>query len=246
MGKDLLIAEDHKAARELVLHALQDEGYNLVFAENGREAMRHLEQQQFTAALLDISLPHTSGTTICKQVKSDARHSRMPVILMSGALGARELAEQSSGAGADAYLPKPFSLRELRTVIRTFTKIREQATEIEDLKERLRESEIQLSAAQEASGAVKLDWRLPYHDFMKHARKRYFLHALALSGGNKSRLARRSGLDRSTLYVHFRNLGMLPAKRKKEKEKEKEKETGVTIEAGKGVREHHGLSRQGS
>lgn len=239
MGKDLLIAEDHEAARELILHALQDEGYTLVFAENGTEALRQLDEKTFTTALLDIALPDVSGTTICQRLKEDPRHSRMPVILMSGALGARELAEQTSSAGADAYLAKPFSLGELRTVIRAFTKIREQAIRIDELREQLRESEAELSAAQEASGSVKLDWSLPYHDFMKHARKKYFLHALALSGGNKSRLARRSGLDRSTLYVHFRNLGMLPTRGKKQ-------EPGKPESRRTGVRDHHGLGRQGS
>ncbi|MGH7898143.1 MAG: helix-turn-helix domain-containing protein, partial [Candidatus Binatia bacterium] len=59
----------------------------------------------------------------------------------------------------------------------------------------------------------ELDWNLPYHRFMKLARRRYFEHALEIARGNKSKLARDSGLDRSTLYVHLRNLGMLMPRR---------------------------------
>ncbi|MGH7823550.1 MAG: response regulator, partial [Candidatus Binatia bacterium] len=215
MESNLLIVEDHEAARDLILHALEGGGYQLEFASSGTEAVEILQRgRSFTTALLDVSLPGVSGLDICRRMKSDSLLRTTPVILMSGALGARELAQESVRVGADAFLAKPFSLDELRTVVRAFTRIREQAIEIDSLRSKLDESQAELSASQTADTAVNLDWRLPYHDFMRHARKKYFLHALALAGGNKSRLARKSGLDRSTLYVHFRNLGMLPEQKK--------------------------------
>jgi DNA-binding NtrC family response regulator len=205
MSDTLLVAEDHQSARELISSALEGEGYDLVFAPTGTEALEILRQRPPDAALLDVSLPGATGAEICRQIK--AAHAATPVILMSGALERRELAAQSMAAGADAFLPKPFSLDELRTVLRAFARVREQALEIEHLKTAL--SEAGLSKKTVRSTADELDWSLPYHDFMKLARKAYFEHALTLAGGNKSKLARDSGLDRSTLYVHLRNLGML-------------------------------------
>lgn len=212
MNSTLLVAEDHESARELISYALEEEGYNLLFAETGTEAAGLVTQRPFDAALLDVSLPGVSGQEICRQIK--ARRKATPVILMSGALGAKDLAAQSMAAGADAYLPKPFSLDELRTVLRAFTRIREQAAEIERLRATVARTEAELAAKQSPESSLGLDWSIPYHDFTKLARKAYFIHALEAAGGNKSKLARQSGLDRSTLYVHLRNLGMLAPKKK--------------------------------
>jgi DNA-binding NtrC family response regulator len=213
MTANLLVAEDHEAARELISHALENEGYNLVFAETGTQAAPAIQQRRFDAALIDVSLPGITGVELCRQIKSRAGTHTTPVILMSGALGARQLAEESSQVGADAFLSKPFSLDELRTVLKAFTRIREQGEELERLRIRLAEVEARLAAAEDNGHRVDLDWTLPYHDFMKLARKSYFLHALVVAHGNKSQLARKSGLDRSTLYVHLRNLGMLQSKK---------------------------------
>ncbi len=215
VSTNLLVAEDHEAARELISHALEGEGYNLTFVETGMEASNVLCERQFDAALLDVALPGMSGTEICRRIKSHPDAPSTPVILMSGALGSRELAAESHDAGADAFLAKPFSLEELRTVLRAFTRIREQAVEIERLRNRIMAIEAPHEAAAEESAARRLDWTLPYHEFMKLARKAYFEHALVTARGNKSLLARKSGLDRSTLYVHLRNLGMLVARGKR-------------------------------
>jgi DNA-binding NtrC family response regulator len=205
MRETLLVAEDHQSARELISSALEDEGYDLVFATTGTEAMNIVGHHPPDAALLDVSLPGATGPEICRQIK--AASGNTPVILMSGALERRELADESSAAGADAFLPKPFSLDELRTVLRAFARVRSQALELEKLRAQLADAAKGKSPVPTTKDA--LDWSLPYHDFMKLARKAYFEHALALAGGNKSKLARDSGLDRSTLYVHLRNLGML-------------------------------------
>jgi DNA-binding response OmpR family regulator len=204
MRETLLVAEDHQSARELISYALEGEGYDLVFAETGLQAADIVGEHPPDAALLDVSLPGMTGPEICRRIKS-MRHST-PVILMSGALERGELAKESTEAGADAFLPKPFSLDELRTVLRAFARVCSQALEIERLRTALSES----TRGDAGSARAGLDWSLSYHDFMKLARKAYFEHALVVAGGNKSKLARDAGLDRSTLYVHLRNLGMLP------------------------------------
>ncbi|MGH7858082.1 MAG: response regulator transcription factor, partial [Candidatus Binatia bacterium] len=184
MKSSLLIVEDHEAARDLILHALEGAGYDLVFASSGTEAVRRLQEGRvFTAAVIDVSLPGVSGLDICHRIKLDPVLRNTPVILMSGALGTRELAQESARVGADAFLAKPFSLDELRTVVRAFTRIHEQAIEIEQLRSRLDESRAEISASQASDTAVSLDWTLPYHEFNRHARTKYFLHALALAGG---------------------------------------------------------------
>lgn len=211
----LLVAEDHESARELISHALEGEGYDLTFVETGTEASSVLRQRQFDAALLDVALPGLSGTELCRRIKSQPTEPSTPVILMSGAIGASQLATESHQVGADAFLSKPFSLEELRTVLRAFTKIREQAVEIERLRRMVSGSDAASGAPSSSETLHQLDWSLPYHEFMKLARKAYFEHALVTARGNKSLLARESGLDRSTLYVHLRNLGMLTPRLKR-------------------------------
>ncbi len=201
MKEMLLVAEDHQNARDFIANALEGEGYDLVFAETGPKAMEIVGEHPPDVALLDVSLPGIAGSDVCRRLKSMRRST--PVILMSDALERGELARQSAAAGADAFLPKPFSVNELRTLVRAFAKSRRQALEIERLRTALTERGTAIGASAE------LDWSLPYHEFTKLARKAYFEHALRVSGGNKSKLARDSGLDRSTLYVHLRNLGML-------------------------------------
>ncbi len=203
MKEMLLVAEDHQGAREFISRALEGEGYHLVFAETGTKAMEIVGDHPPDVALLDVSLSGVAGSEVCRQLKSLRRST--PVVLMSGALERAELAKQSAAAGADAFLPKPFSVDELRTVLRTFVQARSQALEIE----RLRTALVERERVTAVGAAAELDWSLPYHDFTKLARKAYFEHALRVAGGNKSKLARDSGLDRSTLYVHLRNLGML-------------------------------------
>lgn len=210
MRETLLVAEDHQSARELISHALEGEDYDLIFAATGTQALEMLDHHPPDAALLDVSLPGVSGPDICRRIKLARRFT--PVILMSGALERGELAKETSEAGADAFLAKPFSLDELRALLRALVRIRSQAVELERLRIALAERERQLEGLRAGRTSAELDWGMPYHRFMKLARKAYFEHALEVAGGNKSKLARDSGLDRSTLYVHLRNLGMLGEK----------------------------------
>jgi two-component system response regulator MprA len=207
MMQTLLVVDDHESARELIADALRGEGYELVFAATGTEASARVAERLPDMALLDVALPGVHGSEVCRQIK--ALSATTPVVLMSGALERRELERESNAAGADAFLAKPFFLDELRTVLRLLSHMRAQRAELAELRVALAGLREMQASPPGDSARAQLDWRLPYHRFMKLARKAYFEHALEASGGNKSRLARESGLDRSTLYVHLRNLGML-------------------------------------
>lgn len=112
----LLIADDEPAVRSLVRMTLEDEGYEILEASSGDEALRRARSDDAALVLLDISMPGLSGLEVCRTLKSDPATKGIVVVMLTAR--ARE-ADRNAGivAGADGYLTKPFSpLQLLETV----------------------------------------------------------------------------------------------------------------------------------
>ena len=106
----LLVVEDDRETRDLVARYLTGRGFRVTTARNGVEMRQALEAGNFNLMLLDLMLPGEDGLTICRKLR--AEKSTLPIIMLT-ALG--EEADRIVGleGGADDYLPKPFSPREL-------------------------------------------------------------------------------------------------------------------------------------
>ncbi len=106
----LLIVEDDRETRELVTRYLTGRGFRATAVRNGAEMRQAMEGGGFSLLLLDLMLPGEDGLTICRRLR--AAKSKIPIIMLT-ALG--EEADRIVGleSGADDYLPKPFSPREL-------------------------------------------------------------------------------------------------------------------------------------
>jgi len=105
-----LVVEDDRETRDLVVRYLSGRGFRVSSAKNGAEMRQTLETGAFNLILLDLMLPGEDGLTLCRRLR--AEKSNIPIIMLT-ALG--EEADRIVGleSGADDYLPKPFSPREL-------------------------------------------------------------------------------------------------------------------------------------
>ncbi|MBF2063812.1 MAG: response regulator transcription factor [Calothrix sp. C42_A2020_038] len=113
----ILVVEDEELIREMLLMALEGEGYVVVTASDGRSAVEYLKgnepnsgENNFDLVILDLMLPQINGLDICRLL----RHQGNPVpILMLSAKGSETDRVLGLEVGADDYLTKPFSVREL-------------------------------------------------------------------------------------------------------------------------------------
>lgn len=106
----VLLAEDDRAVRESLVRALGLEGYAVEAVSNGAQALEWIGEHDADLVLLDVSMPHVDGLTVCRVLRSEG--NRVPVLMLTART---ETSDRVAGldAGADDYLPKPFDLDEL-------------------------------------------------------------------------------------------------------------------------------------
>lgn len=109
-AKRVLIVEDDAHIAELLRMHLRDEGYEVTHAATGDEGLRLVEQQPWSALVLDLMLPGVDGLEICKRARAMARYT--PIIITS-ARASEVHRILGLELGADDYLAKPFSMLEL-------------------------------------------------------------------------------------------------------------------------------------
>ncbi|MBG7603859.1 MAG: response regulator transcription factor [Actinobacteria bacterium] len=125
----VLVAEDDRAVRESLVRALQLEGYTVVAANNGAEALDAVRQAEPDVLLLDVSMPLVDGLTVCRVLRSE--DNRLPVLMLTART---ETSDRVAGldAGADDYLSKPFDLDELLARVRALLRRSVYGTESAD------------------------------------------------------------------------------------------------------------------
>jgi len=114
----IVVIEDEKDIRDVIVYNLQREGYTVFASETGEEGLELISVRAPDLIILDIMLPGMDGLSVCQQVRTDSMTKAIPIIVVS----AKE--EESDvviglGLGADDYVTKPFSPRELLARVRT-------------------------------------------------------------------------------------------------------------------------------
>ncbi|MEL6890664.1 MAG: response regulator transcription factor [Actinomycetota bacterium] len=111
----VLVAEDDRAVREALVRALSLEGYTVVAASNGAEALDAVKEREPDVLLLDVSMPMVDGLTVARVLR--AEEHRIPILMLTART---ETSDRVAGldAGADDYLPKPYDLDELLARVR--------------------------------------------------------------------------------------------------------------------------------
>lgn len=109
--KKIVVAEDDDAIAHLVNMALGDAGYLCLRAHDGEEALKLVRAHDPDLLVLDIMMPRVDGLEVARRLKADVMWSRTPILMLT-ALGSVEHQVEGIEAGADAYVAKPFNLRE--------------------------------------------------------------------------------------------------------------------------------------
>lgn len=118
MAKHTILVVDDSATDTMVIAApLRGEGYEVITAKDGDEALARLASDAPDLVLLDVVMPGKNGFQLCRQIRSDSRYSRLPVILLTSKNGE---ADKFWGMkqGATEYITKPFASDALLATVR--------------------------------------------------------------------------------------------------------------------------------
>jgi len=117
----VLVAEDEAPTRNLLKAALDTHGYEVLLAENGREAVEIFFQGPTDAILMDINMPHLDGCQAIEQIRAMQGGKEIPIIVLT-ALDTPDWEEKCQKAGANLFLTKPFRAKDILHCLRTTLK----------------------------------------------------------------------------------------------------------------------------
>ena len=119
MTKRILVVEDEEDNRQILRDLLATSGYEMVEAKDGEQALAAVDQHRPDLILMDIQLPIMDGYEATRRIRANPANKRIPIIAVTSyALSGNE--SMALAAGCDAYVPKPYSPRELLAKIREF------------------------------------------------------------------------------------------------------------------------------
>ena len=108
----ILVVDDEEPIQELLRFNLEKEGYLVSVAKDGQEALKHVENDQPDLLVLDLMLPGMDGLEVCRKLRSNVKFQQIPIIMLT-AKGEEIDKVLGLELGADDYMTKPFSPREL-------------------------------------------------------------------------------------------------------------------------------------
>ena len=213
---NILVVDDEHGIRDLLWEILNDEGHNVELAENAAQARAARSRERPDLVLLDIWMPDTDGVTLLKEWSSTGVLT-MPVIMMSGH-ATIDTAVEATKIGALAFLEKPITLQKLLKAV-------EQGLARSSLHKSAPVAVARpMIASIDASGYVAVTVAGPVEPGLqatqnfvldkplREARdefeKAYFEYHLARENGSMTRVAEKTGLERTHLYRKLKQLGV--------------------------------------
>ena len=214
---NILVVDDELGIRDLLSEILNDEGHQVDLAENAAQARAARARARPDLVLLDIWMPDTDGVTLLKEWSSSGLLT-MPVIMMSGH-ATIDTAVEATRIGAMAFLEKPITLQKLLKAVeqglaRTIARPAMTPNAVA-----VQQGEFPLEAALQGSimatpidrGPQALQSFLlekPLREARDEFEKAYFEFHLAKEGGSMTRVAEKTGLERTHLYRKLKQLGV--------------------------------------
>jgi DNA-binding NtrC family response regulator len=228
-----MVVDDEMGIRELLSEILSDEGHAITLAENAQQAREARAAGAPDLVLLDIWMPDTDGVTLLKEWQRDGLLT-MPVIMMSGH-ATIDTAVEATRIGALNFLEKPIALQKLlKAVQQGLTRAQETArapappvrpaapAPAEDHAPAYAAAgQAPALAAVRGGGATvagadnhmfNLSFDLPLREARDAFERMYFEHHLGREGGSMTRVAEKTGLERTHLYRKLKQLGVEPGK----------------------------------
>ncbi|MBB3214493.1 DNA-binding NtrC family response regulator [Herbaspirillum sp. Sphag1AN] len=237
---NILVVDDEMGIRELLSEILGDEGHVVSTAENAQQARELRLGSVPDLVLLDIWMPDTDGVTLLKEWQRDGLLS-MPVIMMSGH-ATIDTAVEATRIGALNFLEKPIALQKLlkavqqglshsREPVRAPSYIRPNVVTTADTNEHHAASVSAYTSAANgdvahhghgaalapayapiADNASNISFDLPLREARDAFERAYFEYHLVRENGSMTRVAERTGLERTHLYRKLKQLGVEPGK----------------------------------
>src|ERR1700681_2627996 len=155
----ILIVDDERYNRQLLEVMLAPEGFQLVTATSGEEALAIVEQQPPDVILLDVMMPGTDGYVVADQIKGNSATKNIPIIMIT-ALNNRDARMQALSAGAEDFLTKPVDRAELCMRVRNLSRLKTYSDYYEQQAAVLAEQAALLHLRQDAIVSVDLQGRV--------------------------------------------------------------------------------------
>jgi DNA-binding NtrC family response regulator len=213
---NILVVDDELGIRDLLSEILNDEGHQIELAENAAQARAARQRSKPDLVLLDIWMPDTDGVTLLKEWSATGLLT-MPVIMMSGH-ATIDTAVEATKIGAMAFLEKPITLQKLlKAVEQGLTKSVNRKPSPLGVQVGLPESTVEaamtsstLPVIVETGPQANQSFLLekPLRDARDEFEKAYFEFHLAKEGGSMTRVAEKTGLERTHLYRKLKQLGV--------------------------------------
>jgi DNA-binding response OmpR family regulator len=128
MSEKVLVVDDEKSIRDLLNKFLEREGYEVILASNGEEAIELAERENPHLILLDIMMPGLDGIETCRRLKANKITQSIPVIMASAVT---ETMAQALEVGVDDFVIKPVQLPEVSIRIKSILRVRHLTDELE-------------------------------------------------------------------------------------------------------------------
>ncbi len=212
---NILVVDDEHGIRDLLWEILNDEGHNVELAENAAQARAARSKERPDLVLLDIWMPDTDGVTLLKEWSASGALT-MPVIMMSGH-ATIDTAVEATKIGALAFLEKPITLQKLLKAVEqglARNVLRKPVETVQPVKLVVQET-TEFVAVQVAGTAplglsntqiFTLD--KPLREARDEFEKAYFEYHLGRENGSMTRVAEKTGLERTHLYRKLKQLGV--------------------------------------
>jgi DNA-binding NtrC family response regulator len=215
----ILVVDDEMGIRELLNEILTDEGHSVISAQNADEARKARENLEPDLVLLDIWMPDVDGVTLLKEWANNGQLT-MPVVMMSGH-ATIDTAVEATRIGAVNFLEKPIALQKL---LKTVEQALQKAPPKELFVVETKTTDIKADGSVQVTSRVEefiveeveisqAEFNLSYIDLpLREARdlfeKAYFEYHLNQGSGSMTRVAEKTGLERTHLYRKLKALGI--------------------------------------